>query len=295
MEDGKQVTAGREVAEQDIPNIRRARGYRLYTENGERLVDLWQAGGGAVLGHTPHNLVRELKNTAERGLFAPYPASAERRFVKALSALFRDGEGFYVFSDRSRLHAALEDAGILKKNDPIPDSAFLSPPETTAASITLWRPFCVCPPSPLLVPVLPWSLAPAVLVVKESGRTMVKNPLFSDTIASVILAAATRAIYDLIAEINAADRKRSFPKITKTLAMKGCLWKQNGVYLRTDVDDTAYERLFHLFLDAGFLLPPAPRSPAILPSELSEGEEASLVHLLSPDRHACLNTSHGAL
>jgi hypothetical protein len=233
------------------------------------------------LGHTPHNLVRELKNTAERGIFAPYPGPAERRFVKALSALFRDGEGFYIFSDRSRLYTALEDADILKKNEPIPDSAFLSPPETTTASVTLWRPFCACPPSPLLVPILPWSLAPAVLAVKESGRAMVKNPLFSDTIAPLLLATATRAIYDLIAEINAVDKKRTFPKIAKALATKGCLWKQNGVYLRADVDGEAYKRLFHLFLDAGFLLPPDPRSPAILPAELSEGEEAILARLLA--------------
>jgi len=72
----------------NIPNVLRARGYRLYLANGKRLVDLWLNGGSAVLGHTPSNLLRELKNTASRGLYAPFPHFTEARFVKALLKLF---------------------------------------------------------------------------------------------------------------------------------------------------------------------------------------------------------------
>ncbi|MDR1129249.1 MAG: hypothetical protein LBL20_08050, partial [Treponema sp.] len=70
-----------------IPAISRARDFRLYTPDGRRLVDLWQYGGRAILGHTPPSVLREMKNTAERGLFAPLPGPQERRFLKALSAL----------------------------------------------------------------------------------------------------------------------------------------------------------------------------------------------------------------
>ncbi|MDR2784383.1 MAG: hypothetical protein LBB83_00550, partial [Treponema sp.] len=66
-----------------IPAIRRARGFRLYTADGRRIVDLWQYGGRAVLGHTPPAVLREMKNTAERGLFVPFPGPQERRFLKA--------------------------------------------------------------------------------------------------------------------------------------------------------------------------------------------------------------------
>jgi len=71
-----------------LPNVLRARGFRLYLSNGKRLVDLWLNGGAAVLGHTPLNILRELKNTASRGLYSPLPHFAEGRYIKALSKIF---------------------------------------------------------------------------------------------------------------------------------------------------------------------------------------------------------------
>jgi hypothetical protein len=41
-------------------------------------------------------------------------------------------------------------------------------------------------------------------------------------------------------------------------------------------DPESYERLFRRFLACGFLLPPDPSLPAIIPAELSEGEEKAL-------------------
>jgi hypothetical protein len=227
-----------------------------------------------------------LKNAAERGLFAPYPAFAERRFIKALSALFPGNNSFRIFSNKSRVYAALEHAGILKKNENILDPAFLSSTEMAVETVATWRPFCTCPVASLLAPVLPWSLAPAVLVITERaqgahGRGMVEKIPPSDMVAPVLLVGATRAIYDLIAEKDAAERNKIFPKITKSLLTERCVWKQNGIYLHTDLDDEAYRRLFQLFLDANFLLPPHPHTPAILPPTLSEGEEANLSRLLA--------------
>jgi hypothetical protein len=197
--------------------------------------------------------------------------------------LFPESNDFRVFSDRARLDAMLEYAGALKKDENIPDPAFLSPTETTVETVALWRPFCVCPSAPLLAPILPWSLAPAVLVITEQGRAMAEKIPPSDTIAPIILFGAARAVYDLIVKRNAPDEKRISPKITKCLSTEGCVWKQNGVYLHTDLDDAAYARIFRLFLDANLLLPPNPRIPAVLPSELSEGEEANLSRLLIQD------------
>jgi len=38
-----------------------------------------------------------------------------------------------------------------------------------------------------------------------------------------------------------------------------------------------WETLFKQFLEAGFLLPPTPSFPLILPAEMSDGEEAKLI------------------
>src|SRR5215469_12171327 len=91
------------------PTVLCSRGFRSYTHSKQksknkhehssrRLIDLWQNGGSAVLGHTPPSLLKEIKNTASRGLYAPFPHFMEDRFRKALSLLIKSGrhetEGF---------------------------------------------------------------------------------------------------------------------------------------------------------------------------------------------------------
>ena len=42
-----------------------------------------------------------------------------------------------------------------------------------------------------------------------------------------------------------------------------------------------YKEMFRRFLEGGFLLPPSPAEPAILPAFMSQGEEVKLAGLLS--------------
>jgi hypothetical protein len=41
-----------------------------------------------------------------------------------------------------------------------------------------------------------------------------------------------------------------------------------------------YENLFRRFLAGGFLIPPSPAEPLILPASMSDGEESRLADLL---------------
>jgi hypothetical protein len=288
-----------------LPPVLRAREFRLYTQGGRRFVDLWQNGGRAILGHTPPNLLRELKNTASRGLMSPFPHPLEKRFAKALSKLFPD-KIFRVYADDASLRRALKSAGI-PWNTGAPDPAFPAGESGGGsgditggnssgggARIGLWRPFLDIKTAsllthyPLLIPVLPWPLSPRVLVMEEKLQ-----PEFppSDIISPLILAAATRGIYDLIAA--APDRgTASFPKINKVLYSNPAAansgeeesakkWRRRGIYLTyPGLNTDSYAALFRRFLDGGFLLPPGPQEPAILPSVLPAGEEAKLAELL---------------
>jgi hypothetical protein len=250
-----------------IPVIVRARGFRLYTQKGARLIDLWLNGGAAALGHTPANILRELKNTASRGLYAPFPHFTENRYIKALSKIFPE----YSF----RLYAA-------------------PPPELTAlfdsGGVNLWRPF-IDPAAPfsvtqekssILIPVLPgiqlWRgelpLGLCVIAAKSEEQLAQLPP--GDTFSPVLLAAAARGIYDLLAEPQRA--KPSLPRTDKAL-LKTPLWQRQGIYLTLKEKPETWETLFHRFLDAGFLLPPTPLQPAILPGELSDGEDKKLSEL----------------
>jgi len=149
-----------------IPHVLRARNFRLYLARGtsrqkanRRLVDLWLNGGAAVLGHTPPNLLRELKNAASRGLYAPLPHFAESRFLKALSKLL-PGRSF-------RIYAAppLELASLTGNTDLDGLDGFTrikkEGERKLDANLKLWRPYIdplnpfAVNDTPILIPVLP--------------------------------------------------------------------------------------------------------------------------------------------
>ena len=83
-----------------LPQIRRARGYRLYTKGG-RFLDFWQGGGGAILGHMPSGLGRSLKAEIDRGFLASGPSVEQERLVGSLKNLF-PGWRFVCFSNLRR-------------------------------------------------------------------------------------------------------------------------------------------------------------------------------------------------
>jgi hypothetical protein len=253
-----------------VPPVLRARGWRLYTKQG-RLVDLWQFGGRAILGHKPPGLLRALKNNAERGLFTPFPHFAEDRLHKALSALF-PGFAFRLFENEDFLYRAINDSGL-------------------TYCIRKWRPFLELadsePISNLVLP-CPFPGAPAIIAFHPDEDIANKIPP-SQLLSPVSLAAAARCIYDLLA---AKSRGNSvFPRVFRALK-KSTIWKRQGIYLFFTANannaskehiigtNQDYPVIFRRFLEGGFLLPPSPEEPAILPGELSPGEEAKLAGLL---------------
>jgi hypothetical protein len=275
-----------------LPPVLRARGFRLYTGDGGRLVDLWQSGGRSILGHNPATLSRELKNYASRGLFSPLPHPQGRRFAKALSRLI-PRRAFRVYADRFSLSQALEKAGFPSAG-PFPDPVFspLSGPPPSAGLSggpsgppVLWRPFLEPEEgAALLVPVLPWPPGPWVLALDPALEDRFAP---SPALAPVLLAVATRAVYDLIAAGPGGGRP-VYPRINHALyGTSAGPWRRRGPYLAhasflgASPPGPSWETLFRAFLREGFLIPPDPAEPLILPGILSPGEEAKLAALLS--------------
>ena len=271
-----------------LPGVLRARDFHLYLEGGQRLTDLWLQGGRAILGHKPAKVLGELKNAAERGLFGSFPHPQEARFIKALGQFF-PGRAFRLYQDMSSLYLALEKAGFKElAAAPLSDPAF---PQHTPRQIigvqgaekpliSLWRPFIeieadISRLTTFWIPVLPWPLGPVVLVLDKN-----MEPLFpqGELISPVLLAPATRAMYDLAAKTCPPDFRR-YPKLEK--ALKGGFWKRRGIYITMEPSTNMeeYAVLFRRFLDGGFLIPPSPVEPVILPAEMSQGEESKLAAL----------------
>ena len=142
----------------EVPRVGRARGFRLYDTAGRRLVDLWQAGGGAILGHRPLRASNALKDALARGLAAPLVSPWEARLLKALAVRFPSYRAF-------RLHATLERAlaaasrWLGRRVEPadLADPGLGTP---GCGPVGLWRPFLPEGGDPrprVLVPVCPRS------------------------------------------------------------------------------------------------------------------------------------------
>lgn len=257
-----------------VPPILRSREFRLYTQDGRRLVDLWQHGGTAILGRSSGGLLRVLKNSAQRGLFTPFPHPQEGRFLKALSALL-PGMDFRLYRSDTTLRYAFD-------TEDFPDPA-LFPDMPLPPTPILWRPFLdsIISPDRPLIPVLPlpWPAPLRVLALPPALRETTAGIPASQIISPVTLAAATRGVYDLIAATPARGQV-IYPRIEEALAEKK--WLRRGIYLYCglDLEDEAYAGIFTRFLEQGFLLPPGRDDPFILPGILSPGEETKLSGLL---------------
>ena len=248
-----------------LPVVLRARGFRLYT-GSRRLIDLYLNGGAAVMGHTIPNVLREIKNYASRGLYAPFPHFTQGRLLKALSLLMPE-HTFGIYA------APPQELETLYNN----------------GKAELWRPFTGTQPNNklkiLVIPGiqtwrnnLPFGLCVSASPDKAASQSEILSP--GETLSPILLAAAARGVYNII-----ASPERIRPQLPRTYKVlkETSFWQRNGIYLtlKEKPSQEAWAALFEKFLEAGFLLPPVPTQPVILPGELSAGEDTKLAKILS--------------
>jgi len=270
-----------------LPNVLRARGFRLYLSNGKRLVDLWLNGGAAVLGHTPPNILRELKNTASRGLYSPLPHFTEGRYIKALSKIFPN-RFFRLYAAPPQELSVLFNNGEAKLWRPfavtenVQTAAQFQAQVKTQSAAQIGAQIAKQTATSILIPVLPgiqtWrgGLPLGLCVVAAESEAQLANLPQSDILPPILLATATRGIHDIL-----AAPERATPQLQRVdKVLKNNRWQRRGIYLELKEKPKSWDALFDKFLNAGFLLPPFPTFPLILPAELSDGEEAKLAVVL---------------
>jgi len=262
-----------------VPRIRRARGFRLYADDGRRIIDLWQGGGRAILGHRGGKLVTRLKAVLDRGVLVPLPSSAEHRLARALGRLFDGFPQFRVavFSSEARAIGALARATGRAPRECLPhepvDAALAHGAGGHAPSaVSYWRPFLSAWDAAghlagggILLPLLPAGmLSDAQVVVYPAEGIGLESDLLSEPVLSVLA--------------SASDALRSAPERSQT-PLSG--FASAGPYLVPMPlggvsSPSDYDALFNRFLSAGVLLSPEPLVPSIYPGELSEGERRTL-------------------
>lgn len=254
------------------PPIVRTRGRYLYGQDGKQYVDLWLHDGKAVLGHTIPGYLRVLKSSISRGLLAPYPSVYQGRVAKLLRGLF-PSHGCITFLP-SDIAAQATLSAVLGGEVSVVDPAL---GESSSGNVLRWRPYANCSADfvesfDAVIPVLPVvsEFFPTIILTKkviDYGGTYPPSPLILDGFVKAI-AALNREVGD--------------PPISQSLldTVDNLGWKRVGPYVQVPFSGDKYQLFEAHMVTSGFIVPPTPDSPLILPWNISTGFEKQLITLL---------------
>ena len=267
-------------------NIRRARGYYLYTEKNVRLLDLWLDGGKALLGRRAGQANLFYKQFLDKGLTGCLPTKADAQLQRALEALLPDFPviRWYATDDKAEwIAGSMLQAG---QNNAVPP-------------LPIWRPFLETVSNPIdaakytlkpahdsLMLVTPAYPVPCGIIAAGSRFETRLPP--SDTLFPPLAYSLARAFFDLkrkIDEYHIEDghyldatgrnarvshtilKKRQAARNRKAEAERLIpnIWTQKGWYLFPHIPKAEYPALFLQALDAHVVLSPEYDTPSILP------------------------------
>ena len=258
------------------PPIHRARDYRLYSRDGRRLLDLYQANGAALLGHRQPRLSHTIKQRLSQGLYAALPSSYEAQTLlilkRLLRKLFPTRRCITIFGNRERAIAALR----RELKQPLEWDNLLDPALTTSGSdvaeksgAALWRPFLPPILASFIVPIVPFPAAFGPQPICSEAAIEAAEPdllsplqLAGLTITLKNLEQALQGDYYPLSAKNRSDLVHPV-ELFDDYALK--LWQRRGPYLTITASREHYAQIFHDFLDSGFLISPQFPGPTILP------------------------------
>lgn len=203
--------------------VTRTRGCFLYTKKGERLTDLYQENGRAILGWDGKNATTFFKNTLSKGLVGSFITEDKKRLEKSISILLDSKRRCFYFSSKMN---ALK-SGLLLDNENTTIFIPWATKQENAKTST-----CV-----IITPPFPWTQNIFILAVLEDK--MNENIFFENTIKIpfALENAITRSVYNLIGALN--ERKETDFFIYDTVLTK--YWTRNGPYLFPKIKQENYD------------------------------------------------------
>ena len=253
-------------------NVKRARGFYLYTEKNVRLLDMYLDGGMSILGRKENQAPLVFKQSIDRGLNAFLPSSGDHRLKKALNSLFPEHPHFYLLSEWSKVSSFLE----TEDNKTCLDSCIME---------NVWKPFL--PSSENLKKKKVFFVNPPFCSSIKIAVSKEALPILSSEVSAAEKEVLARTFFDLIRIIklreqekglsdeeliNSARGKKKKQQLVKSIksyrrAAELCshFWNMEGPYLFPKLDEEKYEDFFKAALDFHILLSPYFTIPSILP------------------------------
>lgn len=241
-----------------LPPIRRARGWRLYAEDGRRFLDLWQDDGRGILGAKGTGIGTLAKAGVDRGLASPLPSVWSERLRKEVLRQYPEWQDARFFPDEGGARAWLSSHGLAS---PVlwPFQDFRR--ETLAgAEAAILRLPC------------PRALSPGLVLLKEGpGRALPQGPL----VPPLLLSTAAKALGEFRGFLQSYTEAH-WKKADRRLSS---LMERHGPWLYPRCAPSDYPGLFRAALSAGVLLSPSHDLPSLVPGDFDDGEIAPLAPL----------------
>lgn len=239
--------------------VQRARNCFLYTKKGDRLTDMYQEAGRAILGWGGSSAWTMFKNVLSRGISGSYRTEVHGRVQKALSDLFESK--FKVFAYENR-ESALKASLIAFPEDTIHYRPW------GEGKIDWKKQKCI-----IFNPPLPYASSLCfVCVLEDSLNELKKNSFDSIFIPSPMEAAIAKSIYNLIGELKKRQEKDFF--IYDQILCR--YWQRKGPYLFPKISQEKYDDFVLHCLKHKIVISPDYNVPSIIPFGADKGVFTSL-------------------
>lgn len=258
---------------EQLPPIRRTRGFRLYAANGIRYLSLWSDYGRALLGFKPEGLQRIAKSTIDRGLLSNLPSQWQKRLAEMVKNLFPSVRSVRIVSSQQGAIAIAKRFAGLPEREPVPDMVFCR---------FVWDEYLPRNSVPaimsLILPV-PASFSLGILVSDiESGLEEVPQGPEDACIDGLRSAVNLHVLSRLVSCGKAAKERSRIEEAWErfdTLAGNS-LFERCGPWLFPKYPRDLHERVFSACLSRRILISPDYDFPSSVPAVFDEGEIAPL-------------------
>ena len=288
-----------------VPVIQRARGWRLYTADGTRILDLYADGGRMLLGRRGGSTGKVAKEMIDRGLLSALPSFWQKRLENQIRSWLPDYAGMLFFPTEIEALMALatldEDFSMaLRKGISLQESlADFSKRIAIEAPFGEYKKRLHKAPAGFalegryalaLLPLAPvWSfgvvlakkgedlIALASKVKPSNAKGSLAIPAWSTSVPALKLAAGARSLADFAANaknINEAVWAAIDPFISG-------LFVRSGPWLYPCYAKAMHSAVFAACLAAGILISPDYDFPSIVPGEFDAGEVAPLRSIIA--------------
>lgn len=228
--------------------IKRARGFYLYTEKDVRLLDMYLDGGHSVLGWRFGKSRLYFKNSLDRGFSGSYARDFKAKLNKALKLYCKEYSDFRFLADFNKI-AQVEN--FCKENFGQKNIPILRPWQNIQKTFD-----CV----EVLIP-FGWNGFKLFAFKGKALDFLREKKINSCAMPFPLQEAICRAFYDLISELPNRSEK-DFSAFDDIFAP---YFKRDGSYLFSTKSEVEYNDVFFKFLDAGILISPDFNLPSVVP------------------------------